>query len=69
MGVLIFILLAGLALIGYCSYAISRTVYLRLKKNENRNAMAIAVVLFIVAFAVIFFAVSFVLNQLPIFRR
>jgi hypothetical protein len=69
MGVIIFILLAGLALIGYCSYAISRTVYQRLKKNENRNAMAIAVVVFIVAFAIIFYAVAFVLNQLPVFRR
>lgn len=65
----IFIFLILFILVGICPYLVSRRMYLNLKKKENKNALIISIVVFIVSFAIIAFVLIFVLDHVLYFGR
>jgi|GEM_PF-3146589 hypothetical protein len=64
-----FVLFAVLAAIGYCAFTISRTIYQKLKKKENKYAIVFGVITFIVSYAIIISIIAFMLSKVLYFGR
>jgi hypothetical protein len=69
MGILLLLLLLMVAIVGFCAYYISRSVYRKLKENENQYSLGISIAVFIISFAIIFWVLGYVVaSHIPFGR-